>query len=185
AIDRGVERLRKQQKEDGTFEPHGDWIAGSTGLGLYTLSACGVQRDDPQVAKGLTWLATQDVKRNYELALGLMAMERAYVEPGNNASEAKAGAEMSADRRAWCVKAAARLESQCTSPGSFGYPNGSRELYKVDSSNTQYAALGLRAAARLGIPASEQTWLGFVRHFALCREKDAPRAQVVLVGERD
>lgn len=185
SIDRGVEQLKKMQKEDGNFDPHGDWTAGTTALALYTLLSCGVPRDDPVVAKGLEALAQRDPTRTYETALGLMAAERAWIEPGNVASEEKRGAGMPKELRAWCERAAQRLAVQCPSPGSWGYPNAGNELYKMDSSNTQYGALGLRAAARLGIPVDEGTWLGLIRHFRLCREKDAPRGQVLLFGERE
>jgi hypothetical protein len=184
AIDRGVAHLRTLQKDDGSFEPYGGWEGGTTSLAAYTLLACGVPRDDPQCAKALALVTSKDPARNYELAVGLMAVERAFVEPGNTASEAAAGKEMPAPWRAWCERAAQRLETQSVAPGSWGYPNAGNELYKMDSSNTQYAALGLRAAARLGFPVREQTWLGLIRHFATCREKDAPKAQVSLDGER-
>jgi len=184
AIDRGVAHLRTLQKDDGSFDPYGGWEGGTTSLSLYTLLACGVPRDDPQCAKALALITSKDATRNYELAVGLMALERAFVEPGNATSEAAAGREMPAAWRAWCERAAARLEVQCVAPGSWGYPNAGNELYKMDSSNTQYAALGLRAAARLGLAVREQSWLGVMRHFAVCREKDAPKGSVSLDGER-
>ncbi|MCG3135884.1 MAG: hypothetical protein HMLKMBBP_03660 [Planctomycetes bacterium] len=186
AIDRGVEALRARQKDDGTFEPHGDWIDGTTALATYTLLSCGISRDEPYVEKALAWMEAQGEKpsRTYALSLLLMAMERAYVTPGDAASEAKAGADMPAARRKLCVAWARKLEDLADSPGSWGYPNGGRELHQNDTSNTQYAALGLRAAARLGIPVREQSWLGFIRHFTLCRERGAPKADVELRGER-
>jgi hypothetical protein len=75
------------------------------------------------------------------------------------------------------------LERECTTPGSWGYPTGSRALIRLDSSNTQYAVLGLRAAARLGLETKENTWLGVIRHFRLHRDRNGPRGQVALIRE--
>lgn len=183
AIERGVAFLRTQQKGTGTFEPHGNHVAGTTALGLYTLLACGVPRDDPQVAKGLAWLERQDLRATYDLATALLAMERAYVEPGNDASAKKAGADMPRERRRWTEECAKRLETSALAPGSWGYPNPDSDRYRSDTSNTQFAVLGLRSAARLGIAVRDETWEGVARHFALCRDKEAPRAKVRLGSE--
>jgi hypothetical protein len=54
-------------------------------------------------------------------------------------------------------------------------------LNRADTSNTQYAVLGLQAASRLGIAVKEQTWLGVLRHVALVREADGPKGAVGLL----
>jgi hypothetical protein len=71
------------------------------------------------------------------------------------------------------------------SPGSWSYPAGPLALVAFDTSNTQYAALGLRAASRLSIPVPETVWLGLTRHFETVRERKAPRATLDLVREGD
>jgi hypothetical protein len=58
-------------------------------------------------------------------------------------------------------------------------------VLKFDSSNTQYGALGLRAASRLGFPVKETTWYGLTRHFEIVRERKGPRAALALVREDD
>jgi hypothetical protein len=173
AIASGVKHLLTLQKEDGSFEPHGNWEAGTTALALLTLSSCDVPRGDAAVAKALDWLCAQEPRRTYELAVGLMALRRAY----------PAGREMPDDRRAWCARALAALEKTCGSPGSWGYPPGANAIMKFDSSNTQYAALGLHAAVELGLPVRDAMWTGLVRHFGQVREREGARGRVGLVRQ--
>ncbi len=174
AIERGVNHLRTLRKEDGTFEPHGDYVAGTTALALLTLCSCGVARDDAAVAKALDWLCAQEPLRTYEQAVGLMALERAY-------PPMREGRGMPSDRRGWCARTLAALEKACGTPGSWGYPAGSGAIMKFDSSNTQYAALGLRAAVDLGFPVREALWTGLVHHFKQVRERGGARGGVGLV----
>ncbi len=176
AIERGVKHLCTLQKEDGTFEPHGDYVAGTTALALFTLSSCGVAREDPAVAKALDWLCAQEPRRTYELAVGLMALERAY-------PPTRDGRGMPDDRREWCARTLLSLEKACGTPGSWGYPAGSGAVMKFDSSNTQYAALGLHAAGKLGLPVREAMWTGLVNHFKLVRERGGARGGVGLVRQ--
>ena len=183
AIERGVAFLRTLQKGTGTFEPHGNHVAGTTALSLYTLLACDVPRDDPQVARGLAWLERQDLRATYDLATALLAMERAHVTPGDDGSVKRAGADMPKPRRKWVEECAKRLETSALAPGSWGYPNPDSDRYRSDTSNTQFAVLGLRSAARLGIPVRDETWEGVARHFALCRDPEAPRGKVRLGSE--
>ena len=188
AIDRGVGYVRTLRKPDGTFPPVGNWAAGTTALCLLTLAECDVPRDDPVMQSGFQWLCTTTPDRNYERAVALMALERAYTPPGEEAL-LKSGAittrrrNLTADQRAWAERTAERLETGVESPGSWGYPPGTRALLRFDSSNTQMAAMGLRAASRMGIAVKETTWIGLVRHFELLREKKGPRGSVLLEPE--
>lgn len=191
AIDRGAAYLRTLQRDDATFEPHGDYAIGTTGLALLTLCACGATHEDAAVERGLAWLCAQAPEKNYDRALALMAVDKAYT-PAGEAQALRLGREVAfvrdlpAERRAWCAGVAADLEAAAASPGSWAYATraGSKRAIVIpDSSNTQYAVLGLRAAVRLGLPVREQTWLGVVRHFGLCRERKAPKGHVSLVYE--
>jgi hypothetical protein len=186
AIDRGVQHLKSLQREDGTHPPHGKYDVGTTALALLTLSACGVPRADPALEKGLAWLFDQAPPKNYDRAVALMAVARAYAPPEALARRQPLPESMLPPRRrAWCRHVAARLEAACTSPGAWAYNPVNTRIYLAvpDSSNTQYAVLGLRAAARLGIDVKEQTWVGVIRHFQLVRERKGRRGAVSLVRE--
>jgi len=191
AIEKGVAYLRTLQKEDATFEPHGDYAIGTTALGLLTLAACGASHEDPAVARGLAWLFTQEPEKNYDRAVALMAVDKAYTPP-EEAAALRAGRavefrrDLPDDRRAWCTRVAQALESAAASPGSWDYKTGGggrRFTREPDSSNSQYAVLGLRAAVRLGVSVNEQSWLGVVRHFAQHRERKGKRGVVSIVYE--
>jgi hypothetical protein len=185
AIDRGVAYLRKLQKPDGNFPPHGGYDMGTTALAAYTLVSCGVPATDAAIEAALSCVFSSDSVKTYEQAVGLMAVERAFTPPGELASrpgeERRVVRELPASRRAWCELTAAALEKGAGSPGSWGYPPGPNAIVKFDTSNTQYAVLGLQAAARLGYAVKESTWLGVLRHFAQMREAEGPRANVTLL----
>jgi hypothetical protein len=191
AIDRGVKHLRSLQKEDGTFEPHGDRVFGSTALVVLTLASCDVPRDDPAITKALAWLFAHEPDNNYDRALFLMAVDRVYTPPDEIAAALRRQwvdprRDLPDDRRASCLRVAAALEAAGPGKGSWDYKEGGgsrRTIRRPDSSNTQIAVLGLRAAAKLGYEVDEQTWLGVIRHFKLLREKKAPPATVDLVYE--
>ena len=187
AIDRGVKHLKTLQKRDGSYEPHGNWSVGTTALAVLTLSACGVAREDPSIAKALGYLDGENPARTYALALCLMAYERVYTPPTELTRVNKAARlvrDLPPHRRQWCERAAKLLEKICVSPGTWEYKaHNSRFIPSQDSSNTQYGVLGLRAAARLGIAVKERTWLGAIRHFEQVRERGGKRGSVRLFFE--
>ncbi len=188
AIDAGVRWLKNQQKADGSFPPWYDLVVGPSALGVLTLAECGVPREDPSVETGLGFLEGKALTRTYERALALMAFERAYT-PIAEEALLRSGRwkervrHLPAPRRAWCETVAAALEASVESPGSWGYPSAPNSVLRFDSSNTQYGALGLRAASRMSIPVKETTWIGLARHFLLVRERHAPKATLALVRE--
>lgn len=187
AIDRGVKHVRRLQQDDGSFKPHGGYKVGTTALAVLTMTACGVSREDPQVSKALDWLFQQEPVKTYDLATSLLAVDRAYTP----AKELKAIAgghdvekrvrDLPAKRMAWVRRTAKALEKNASSPGSWGYPPGGRSLLRFDTSNTQYAVLGLRAATYMGYEVREQTWLGVIRHFGVVLERKGPKGTVSLV----
>jgi len=62
------------------------------------------------------------------------------------------------------------------------YPSG--EKMATDHSNTQYAVLGLRAAARLGFPSPKAAWLAVIDNFLALQEPSGPPVPRVLVERR-
>jgi len=186
AIDRGVAHLRTLQKPDGTFEPYSGQDIGTTALCVYTLVSCGVAADDEGVEKALNLICASDLGRTYEQAVGLMAVDRAYT-PADELVARRADGDrkpvrnMPPQRRAWCERTAAALEAACSAPGTWGYPNAGNDLNRADTSNTQYAVLGLQAATRIGYAVKEGTWTGVLRHFAQVRDGEGARGTVTLL----
>lgn len=189
AIDAGVKHLRTLQQDDGTFKPHGNYTVGTTALGTLTLLVCGATRDDPAVKKALDWLFEQEPVKTYDLAVSLMAIDRAWTPRAEldllsrGKPIPKRVRNLPPKRMAWARRAASKLERNASSPGSWGYPPGARSLLRFDTSNTQYAALGMRAATHLGYEVREQTWLGVVRYFGVVMERKGPKGEVSLVRE--
>ena len=184
AIAAGVAHLRTLQEKDGNFKPHGDYKYGTTALCVLTLASCGVPATDPAMQKALAYMDGEDPKRTYELAMGLVAFERVYTPPGEgDRARRKLGKrDLPPHRRAWCEKAARYLESIAVTPGSWEYRvHNGRFIPNMDTSNTQYGVLGLRAAARMGIPVRDHTWVGVVRHFKQVRERKPKRGSVALL----
>lgn len=192
AIDKGVAYLKTLQIADGeahaaSYTPHGNHRIGSTALAILTLAACDVPRDDPSIRRALDWLLTQQPARTYDRALCLMALDKVYTPAGEHerlvrGEQARPRRELTKAERRWCLEIADALVHSASSPGSWGYPSTSRRsLLKFDTSNSQYAVLGMRAAANLGYRIEEGTWLGVIRHFKLVRERDPPSGAVRLV----
>ncbi|MDA1195079.1 MAG: hypothetical protein O2894_07825 [Planctomycetota bacterium] len=190
AIAKGLAYLEKAQQADGTWKPHGDYQIGTTALTLLTLVACGRARTEPSVARGLAWVFQQEPKRTYEQATCLLAIDRAFT-PESEIADRVAGRAVTRHERklapkemAWVRRTAAALEQGATGAGgSWGYPADGRSRMTFDSSNTQYAVLGLQAATNLGYEVDERTWLGVIRHCREVQERKGPKGDVSIVRQ--
>lgn len=196
AIDKGVAYLKTLQVKEGeehahTFKPHGAHRIGSTALAVFTLAACGVPREDPAIQHALEWLLTQDPQRTYDRALCVMAFDKVFTpkdehERLSRGKQKHPKRDLSKAQMDWCRNVADDLIRSASSPGSWGYPTTNRRaLLKFDTSNSQYAVLGMRAAMNLGVPVDEGKWLGVIRHFRLVRERDPEPGAVRLVRKGD
>jgi len=152
AIDRGVEALVEAQLIDGSWEFVGaESPCGQTAMCLYTLLRCGVAQDHPAVELGYTWLAAHEPsdKLTYNLAWMLMAWgER----PGD---EAEARMKELLDQ----------LLEQQDGSGLFTYG----DTPVADLSNSQYAALGMRAAQARGLKVPAKAWKDLVEGVLRCQ----------------
>lgn len=187
AIDTGVAYLKGKQKQDGSYAARKEYAIGTTALCTFTLSSCGVPRDDPSVEKAIAYLVARTPDTTYDRALAIMALDRAYTPPGELMRAHKRGVtefqrELPEARRAWAMKIAADLEKLASAPGSWAYGKRVGEKWP-DSSNTQYAVLGLRAAARLGYKAQPRTWLGVLQHFRTLHGKEELKGSIMLWRE--
>jgi len=144
AIDRGVAHLLEVYQEgqwrDPTVPP-GSPLALLDGPGLralttYALLKSGVPSTHPVVEKLVARLSLERIDRTYDVACMLMALEA--LDP--------------VGQRAWIDELAAWLVAHREKPGDFGYPGN------ADLSNSQFAALGLRAAAAAGVAIAPDVW---------------------------
>lgn len=138
AIDKGVDWLLDEQQLDGSWNFHdeGTYPAGTTALAVYTLAKSGVPGDHAAIRRALLYLGKRPIHRTYELSCALLAFEAL----GDGAH-----------RERVAPLARALVDTQLAT-GLWAYPDGLADL-----SNTQYALLGLRAAARCGFEVPPRT----------------------------
>jgi len=117
-------------------------VAAGGPLALSCLAALhdGVPHDDPTFAAAIRRLSQTKLDGTYELALRLMVMSEMREYP-HRASAAKRDAK--------------RLLTNQKN-GGFGYGRGGKSHW--DLSNSQYGALGMRAAASLGCKIPSRSW---------------------------
>jgi len=187
AIDKGVAYLKTQQRPDGTYPPHREWDLGTAAFCAFTLSSCDVPRSDPAIERTLAHLVKHSPRNGYDRAVSLMAINRAYA-PAGELARAHRGQvkrferDLPPERLQWCRTTAKALEENAVTPGSWAYGRGDNKKW-FDSSNTQYAVLGLRAAGHLGIAADERTWLGVLQHFRKLRDSTALKGRLALLRD--
>lgn len=149
AIHRGVDAVLRTQQADGTWSDHEyGYPVGPTALATYALIKCGLKTDHPAVARSLRFLERNLSNKTYGVACQLMAFE----------------ATKDKKYKPLMKELLHRLlESQ---RGGWGYPSGN-----VDLSNTQYAALGLRAARLAGLKVPRRALIRLIEHTLHHQEK--------------
>ena len=169
AVRKGVAGLRKLQERNGSFVDRTgsfarDFPVGASALALMALFHSGVKADDPAMKSGLAYVMGQPFKKTYEVAAILMLLETKYLPLGQvqdlaDLTEEKAReaiqSAITKEDRVFAERAAAWLIEHQTDTGTWGYPEGA---VNYDHSNTQYALLGLKSAARMGTKIPETVW---------------------------
>jgi len=187
AIDRGVAWLKKAQLKGGSFGDFPGYPGGTTALAYFTMRVCGVPRDDP--AATTAWEALKrDYKKSdlktYSAALYLMA----FTEHGDKVDRAKDDRDvrLSPEDMKWATEIARCLAGGQNGNGVWSYDveptvrnpgsalGGARNDPSYDHSNTQYALLGLKCAARCGIAIERAVWRKSLAHFMESQETNGP-----------
>jgi hypothetical protein len=177
AIRKGAEWLRKNRERNGQWVDSGGSFArefpiGTTALAVTALLHAGVPREDPSVRDGLAAILRANLAKVYDVSASLMALEAKYLpleqyEEVVELSEEKARKaiteKMTPPDRAWIQKAVDWLLEKQTKDGTWGYPDGTERYY--DHSNTQYALLGLKSAARCGAKIPTRVWRQIAEHW--------------------
>jgi len=148
AIEHGVEHLLSRQLRDGSWGDYAtEYGIGQTALSLFTLLRSGVPPTHPAVRRGFARVEDASPTRTYTLACLLLAHE-AWNDP-ERGERMKNLLEILLDGQ----------------EGSFGYPGTpagapgpARSETWTDLSNTQFAALGLRAARQAGLRVPPKAW---------------------------
>ncbi|MHC4599651.1 MAG: hypothetical protein ACYS47_11650, partial [Planctomycetota bacterium] len=196
AVARGLEFLFHKQATDGSwrgvwaeYKPPDQYPVGETALALLALLRTGVDRRDERIARGFDWLRKQPVKKNYEAAVILMAVEARWAE-NFPASHAKSKRLRAAKKRVKVPKSdldwmkemvgfllVNRVSSQRylnnDTEGALFYKDAWHYPSKEgsDHSNTHFALLGLKSASRCKIPIPEEIWIHALSHFPVVQEE--------------
>lgn len=200
AIDLGVEWLVREQREDGGFESMNQPMAG-TALCYYTLRVCGIPRSDPLMQQAYVRLREEyeDAKRadgikTYAAAIVMMAIEEHGAERSDSdGSDDRYGrfhddeVQLDEPDLEWMRELVEWMEGNQGDHGGWRYGEplvgrtGRRRAKRLppagDLSNSQYALLGLKSAARCGVEVERDTWIDAAQYFLRGQERDGPRIE--------
>ena len=198
AIRKGAEWLKKARERGGAWVDNGGSFArefpvGTTALCVMALMHAGVPREDPAVRDGLALVLKSNFAKVYDVGASLMAVEAKYLpleqyEEVVELSEEKArkaiAEKMTPADKAWVQKAVDWLLSKQTKDGTWGYPDMTERYY--DHSNTQYALLGLKSAARCGAKIPPRVWRQIAEHWiASQKPASGPKVELKLTWTAD
>ena len=157
AIDKGVAYLLSQQELDGSWsDQQARYTTGGTALVAYALLKSGVPKEHQAVRRALAYLAARPPRYTYEAGTQLMAF-------------------VAADPKRWKDHAAGILDELLDwQIGDWGYPggHGNPSAAHKDLSNTQYGALGLWAAVKLGLEVPPPAWERLAERVMLYQTSD-------------
>lgn len=190
AVDKGVEFLMGQQTVEGSWPATKEMLDHRLGHTALMTLAClkgGITVRDPQIRKAFAWMRTQALTKTYDVGVLLMALhalysttdERKLVEVdkyGNRKIKDPCLSDMPKADRAWMKKGVDFLLKH-QQGGHWRYPENG-----VDTSNTQYALLGLWAASRCGFKIPPKVWLDSLQWLLKSQERQG-RGVKLLVNE--
>lgn len=154
AIRNGVSFLKANQKADGSWpnpQHHHQHTVGPTSLVIHALLVAGEAPDSPCILAALRYLETfspEEIDGTYSIAVQTMV----FGEIDPKRYEVRIAANV-----AWLERAQIRAgDNNPGWPGS--WPHGSDKTLRGDNSSTQFALLGLDAAAKAGVPIKPEVW---------------------------
>jgi hypothetical protein len=174
AIDSGKRWLIRSQRPDGSWSflrSHREYPMGATALAVLTLLKCGIPKEHPAVAAAFRYLRTQKMRATYSVGVLLMALDAKYAparDPfavehvdryGHRATKDPCANEISPEDLAWMKEGVKFLLDNQNADGVWRYPHSG-----FDTSNTQFALLGLHAATRCGVKVGNRVWLDALRY---------------------
>ncbi|MEZ0229094.1 MAG: hypothetical protein ACAI25_10755, partial [Planctomycetota bacterium] len=194
AIDKGVEWLKKQQTPEGFWNYENLHPAlksypmsqGAAALGALALLKCGVSPDDPVVKKAFAYLRAQEIQHVYSAGLVLLALDalvgwQPLDKTPQKTSEKKTPTRLGPDDLTLAEKCVAFLEKH-QKKSLWRYPSKSSG---EDSSNAQYALLGLDAAERLGCTVNKEVYVKAQAFYVEYQEDDGPEVPAFAVPGAD
>jgi squalene cyclase len=147
AREKGIEFLKKQQKEDGTWSDGtnnmlADMEGGITALATLAMLEAGVPADDKAIDKAVAYLVKLELKKTYVVSLQTQVLARV---------DAKKHKELIQKCADWLIEKAVKDGDKIS---GWSYPGGQMG----DGSNTHFAVMGLHAAAQSGAKVDAKHW---------------------------
>jgi hypothetical protein len=168
AIQDGIRFIKNQQDNDGSWPDFdGRTRGGTTALAALALATAGVPAADRNLAAALDYLdrfSAQDLGKTYTVALQTMAF--AAADPVRYKVQLQRNV-------LWLENAQIKPGDRVPWPGSWEYDDTKDQ--QGDNSNTQYALLGLNAAAEAGIKVDPQVWLLSRQYWELGQKRGGPQ----------
>jgi hypothetical protein len=156
AIDRGINYLKRQQRDDGSWNVEGsNERCGTTAIAVLAMRSCGVPPNDPSIVRAMQYLRrfpAEHSGNNYSLALQTMAF--CAVEPERDRALIRNN-----------ITLLERNQNKINSPHHGGWhytPTGGGS----DLSNAQFSILALYEAERVDIKISDATWRAALRYWS-------------------
>jgi hypothetical protein len=175
AVGRGVDWLVSKQMRDGSWRhmQYG-FVPGQTALSVYTLLRAGLPADHPAIVRALAYLDPLVPSETYSAGVMAMAFE-ASADPA----------------RVPRIKACVARILDWDQRGQWGYPMAHENDFahwltygsNPDLSNTQYAALGLRAAHHAGLDVPDKVWIEMLER-TLALQEDARAVDTPVAGDK-
>lgn len=153
AIQRGADALRKMCEKDALWKTLPGGVVGLNAFAAYALLKCDVPSQDPVVARCLDVLLDRDPDSIYNTSLVAMALATAVEKGVARRERFERRVQRIAD-----ILVASQLKSGGWSYVARVYADQTVGGWSYDLSNTQFAVLGLRAAANAGAKIPRATW---------------------------
>jgi hypothetical protein len=160
-ITRGVEYLRTQQRNNGSWEVTDaplNYEGGTTSLVILSLLNAGVPKNDPAITNALNFLRKLESTKTYVRALQTLALAEAAFPQDR---------ELLQKNVQWLIDAQVLRGGRVV---GWTYEQRPKTGF-TDASNSQYALLGLWAGKQAGIDIKREVWEG-IRDYYLRTQGD-------------
>lgn len=188
-VDKGARWLKQKQTKDGSWgtfhASNARYEVGMTALSLLALLSSGVNKYDPAIKKGFDFIYAHPPEFTYEIALTLMVMDLKAAPMYERFTLAKMSPDerekydyrrdLTPEEREFMQAMTDRLIFHHMEGGLWCY---SPDVGGKDTSNGQFAVLGLKAASRCGMKITKGLWEDVLSYYVTYQAPSGPKVKV-------